>query len=123
VKGRALEGLGFAYEQKGNLDEALKTFKELENTVDVRGFKELAMYHQARVLQAKGENGPAKDLLMSLTERLKKPGEPHAFPYLQEVAQDRLHSLDPTAGAAGAKPSEEQIRQLMQQMQLQQHPE
>src|SRR5262249_14788850 len=97
VKGRALEGLGFAYELKGSLDDALKTFKELENTVDVKGFKELGMYHQARILEAKGEKDPAKELLKTLLERINKPTEGHSFPYLQEVAEDRLRTLDPAA--------------------------
>src|SRR5690606_38917234 len=39
VRARAVEGIGFAYEGKGQLDEALKAFEELEKT-DVRGFKE-----------------------------------------------------------------------------------
>jgi hypothetical protein len=99
VKGRALEGLGFAFELKPSPDEALKTFKELEN-VDVKGFKELGMYHQARILEAKGEKDPAKELLKTLLERINKPGDKpgeHPFPYLQEVAEDRLRTLDPSA--------------------------
>src|SRR5690606_20261285 len=62
VKGRALEGIGFAYELKAlaapaeketHLDAALEAFRELENAVEVKGFKELAIYHQARVLTNK----------------------------------------------------------------------
>src|SRR5262249_28213166 len=52
VKGRALEGLGFAKEGKGDIDGALATFKELES-VDAKGFKELALYHQGRLMLAK----------------------------------------------------------------------
>jgi hypothetical protein len=119
VKGRAIEGLGFAYELKAAanaadqakyLDEALKTYKELENTVDVRGFKELAMYHQARVLMQKGDKDKAKELLVALRERLDKPDEsamPGApagpsFPYLSELAVDRLRELDPNAAPKSA---------------------
>jgi hypothetical protein len=133
VKGRALEGLGFAYELKGAQDDALKTFKELENTVDVRGFKELGMYHQARILEGKGEKDQAKDLLKTLLERINKPGEGHSFPYLQEVAEDRLRAIDPSAvpprpqlghggmgglGGAGGM-TEQQMRELIEKLKKQ----
>jgi hypothetical protein len=61
------------------------------------------MYHQARVLQNKGEKDKAKELLLSLKERFSKvedttaniPQGP-AFPYLREVAMDRLREIDPS---------------------------
>lgn len=139
VRGRALEGLGFAYELKAaltpaestkNLDEAIKVYKEMEMGVDVKGFKELAMYHQARCLQAKGDKDAAKGILVSLRERVSKPGENHPFPYLEEVATDRLRSLDPTAvppkqagnmgGAAGPQMNEAQLKQLIERLKKQQ---
>jgi hypothetical protein len=126
VRGRAIEGLGFAYEMKQNFDEALKTFRELENT-DVLGFKELGMYHQARVYEAKGDKDKAKDLLKTVHERINKPGENFPFPYLKEVADDRLRALDPSlappkpaiGGAGGNKMNEEQIKKLIEQMKKQ----
>jgi hypothetical protein len=144
VKGRALEGIGFAYELKAQanageapkfLDEALKAFKELENTVDVRGFKELALYHQARVLQNKGEKDKAKEILLNLKERFAKPEDSAsnvpqgpAFPYLREVAMDRLREIDPTAApkgptaAPGGSPqlSPAQIRKMIEDAQKKQ---
>jgi hypothetical protein len=143
VKGRALEGLGFAYELKAqltpadsakNLDDALKYFRELENT-DVKGFKELGMYHQARVYEAKGDKDRAKELLKSLHERVAKPGEGHPFPYLEVVTDDRLRAIDPTAlpqkqngalgGPGGGKMSEAQMKALIEQLQKNatEHPE
>jgi hypothetical protein len=145
VKGRALEGVGFAYELKAqaapaekdqHLDAALAAYKELENNVDVRGFKELAMYHQARVLMNKGDKDKAKELLLSVRERINKPEAPIApgvptpppFPFLKDVAMDRLHEIDPTAapkmppglGGGGLNNlSPEQIKRLMEQMQRQ----
>lgn len=141
VKGRALEGIGFAYELKAAvtpaekdkyLDLALGAFKELENSVDVKGFKETAMYHQSRVLLGKGEKDKAKELLLSLKERLNKAEEaiapglppPPSFPYLKTMAMDRLHEIDPTSqpkphaggGGGGANQfSPEQLRRLMEQ--------
>jgi hypothetical protein len=147
VKGRALEGAGFAYELKASKgadadksrDDAIKKFHELEN-LDVLGFKELGMYHQARVYETKGDKDRAKELLKSLHERLSKPGEGHAFPMLEQLAEDRLRALDPSAlppkmnaghmgggggfgnlGAPGGKqPSEAQIREMIRRMQQQQ---
>jgi len=139
VKGRALEGLGFAYEAKAAaapgekdkwLDQAATSFRALENT-DVKGFKELGMYHQARVAEAKGEKDKAVQLLKSLHERVTQAGENHAFVYLEAVAEDRLRQLDPTAlppkpkggqmaGPGGGQMSDEQIQQLIEQFKRQQ---
>jgi hypothetical protein len=105
VRGRADEGIGFANEllaesdaagKDKHLDDALSAFQALEN-VDVDGFKELGMFHQARVLQAKGDNAKAIELLKDVQKRVNEPGESHPFSYLQFVAEDRLRALDPTA--------------------------
>ena len=88
-----------------NLDAALAAFKDMENSADVQGFKGMAMYHQARVLMAKGDNAKAKEILLSLKERLEKPEDPiaaglpaaPAYPYLKELAMDRLRDIDPAA--------------------------
>lgn len=146
VKGRSIEGLGFAYELKAQaapaekdkyLDEALKTYKELENTVEVQGFKELAMYHQARVLEAKGDKDKAKELLLSLKDRVNKtddatPGmsipRGPAFPYLREVAMDRLREIDPSAApkqtggapGGGSQLTPAQIRKMIEDAQKKQ---
>ena len=135
VKGRALELLGFAYEQQasdGNasaLDDALKTFRELENT-DVLGFQELGEYHQARVFEKKGDKDQAKALLKKVYEATTKPGEGHPFPYLENLSEDRLRTLDPSAlppkqagklgGPGGNQMSEAQMRALIEQLKKQQ---
>jgi len=137
VKGRAIEGMGLAYEAKSMatpaekdkwLDEAAQQFRALENT-DVRGFKELGMYHQARVAEAKGDKDKAITILKTLHERLEQPGENHPFVYLENVADDRLRALDPTAikpkpkgqlgGAGGNNMNQEQIDKLIQQLKAQ----
>ena len=105
VRGRALEGTGFAYEllaqsdaaqKEKHLDDALSAFKQLEQ-VDLKGFKELGMYHEARVLLTKGDKAKAIELLKDVEKRVTEPGESHPFPYLQTVADDRLRDLDPSA--------------------------
>lgn len=141
VKGRAVEGIGFSHELKAlltpaekdkHLDAALAAFKELENVADVKGFKELAMYHQARVLMSKGDKTKAKEILLSLKERFEKAEEPLApglpppptYPYVKELALDRLREIDPAAAPKpkannGANPgghfTAEQIKKLMEQ--------
>jgi hypothetical protein len=105
VRGRALEGVGFAFEllaqsdapnKDAHLGSALATFKALE-AIDVDGFKELGMYHQARVVLAQGDRAKAADLLKQVEARVNMPGEGHPFSYLQFVVEDRLREIDPTA--------------------------
>jgi len=105
VRGRALEGEGFAHEllaasdaagQARHLDDALAAFKGLEQ-IDVGGFKELGIYHEARVFQAKGDKAKAIELLKDVYKRTTEPGEGHRFSYLEFVVEDRLRDLDPSA--------------------------
>ena len=97
----------------------------------------LALQAQLSGYQAHGMTGlhmdKAKEILLSLKERLNKsedipaPGlpTPPTYPYLREVAMDRLHEIDPvghpktpknTPGAGGSMTAD-QIRKLMEQMQ------
>jgi hypothetical protein len=105
VRGRALEGTGFANEllattdaggKDKHLDDALAAFQKLEN-VEIDGYRELGKFHQARVLQAKGDKAKAVELLKDVQKRVSEPGETHPFSYLQFVVEDRLRELDPSA--------------------------
>lgn len=93
------------------------------------------MYHQGRVLMNKGDKEEAKKVLLSLKERLAKADDPLAaglptpptYPYLKDVAMDRLREIDPEAapkpraGGHGANGmTEEQIQKLIEQMKQQQ---
>ncbi len=120
VKGRALEGLGFAKEGSGEIDSALETFKEM-GKLDAKGFKELSRYHQARLHLAKGEKEKAKDLLKELLgktsdavpdptkDALSNPSEKtnplgldqSSFPYLKTQVEALLTRIDPTAVPKG----------------------
>jgi hypothetical protein len=103
VRGRALEGKGFANEllartdaaaRDKHLDDALTDFKALE-AVD-SDFKDLGMYHQARLALEKGDRAKATDILKDLMKRVS--GSDHGPPsYLQLVVEDRLRELDPAA--------------------------
>jgi hypothetical protein len=138
VKGRALEGVGFAKEGTGDLDGAMTAFKEVEK-VDAKGFKELGRYHQARIHAAKGEKEKAKDILVEIlalktpekdptkealnpVDKGTLPGiDSQMFPYLKTVAQELLRSIDPKAlpartelgGPGGAKISPEELERLI----------
>ena len=136
VRGRALEGLGFAHELSAqtdaanapkHLDDALADFKSLEQ-IDVKGFKELGLYHQARVLQAKGDKDKAIELLKDVHKRVTEPGEAHPFSYLEFVVEDRLRELDPASlppkapkMGPGGNPdmSNPQVQELIRQLQEQ----
>ncbi|MGO9834971.1 MAG: hypothetical protein ACLP1X_12215 [Polyangiaceae bacterium] len=138
VRGRAIEGCGFADEllaqtdaagAEKHRDEALAAYRELQ-TVDMTGMKELGMYHEARVLSAKGDKPKAIELLKDVHKLVSEPGESHLFSYLEFVVEDRLRELDPTAlppktpkgaggGAgpnAGVDSTNPQIQELMRQM-------
>lgn len=125
VKGRAVEGTGLALEQKGDLDAALKSYDELAK-IDAKGFEELGLYHQARVLSHKGDKAKAIELLKKAREKLQVPGEAgQAFPFLEAVVDGDLRSLDPTAvpaarvqmgGAKGSTMSPEDMERIQEQL-------
>jgi len=113
VLGRALEGIGFGEEllaqadgsnRDKHLDNALAEFKALD-AVDVDGFKELGMYHQARVLLAKGDKAGALDRLKDVYHRITDARVSEKFSYLQFVVEDRLRELDPAAVPPKPPPS------------------
>lgn len=144
VRGRALEGVGFADEllaqtdaaaKDKHYDDALAAYKQLEQ-VDEKGFKELGLYHEARVLQEKGDKEKATELLKDAHKRVSE-AERHPFPYLEEVIDDRLRMLDPTAvppkpkaptglgagmgsGPGGLDMSDPRVQDLIRQLQQQQ---
>ncbi len=141
VRGRAIEGVGFADEMLArsdaaakdkHLDDALAAFKQLEG-IETKGFKELGKYHEARVLQAKGEKDKAIALLKDVNAVVSSPDQEHQFEYLEVVVEDRLRELDPTAlppkaakrppgGPGGGNPGEPdmndpRIQELIRQLQ------
>jgi hypothetical protein len=140
VRGRALEGIGFANEllaasdadrKSAHLDDALAAFKAL-GQLDVNGFKELGTYHEARVEEAKGDKAKATELLKDVHQRITAGGAGHPFPYLESVVEDRLREIDPGAlppkipkrgggaGPGGADMNSPQVQELIRQLQQQQ---
>jgi tetratricopeptide (TPR) repeat protein len=126
VKGRAIEGAGFALEGKGDREGALKAFHELES---VAGFKELALYHQARVSAAKGDKGKALELVRAAREAIAAASpEGKAQRAFVSDAIDELHrSLDPASappkmpmgglgGPGGPQISPQDLMRLQEQL-------
>ncbi len=125
VKGRALEGLGFAKEGKGDIDGALATFKELEG-VDARGYKELGLYHQGRIWLAKGDKEKAKDFLKQAHDKLEQPTTEGQLHYLQQVTDEALRRIDPSlvpaktptlGGPKGGAMTADEIEKIKRQLQ------
>lgn len=95
IKGRTLEGLGMALEAQKNEEQALKTFRELQN-MDVANFSALGLYHQARILKGQGKNDDALKLLDKAGEKLATLKEtPGAIKYLGSQVMELMELLDP----------------------------
>jgi len=76
-------------------------FQELENA-EIPGFRELALYHQARIAHAKGDTAGAVDRLKKVIEKLGKEqgtqgqsGMGEEPNYLLETAKALLQRVDP----------------------------
>jgi len=95
VKVRVLEGLGYAREGKGLLDDARAAYVEIAN-LDMKGAKSLGLYHQARVDLAKGDKQGAIDKLKAARTDVESPGAPSSK-YLKDQIDKLLGRLDPTA--------------------------
>jgi len=109
VKGRAIEGIGLGKEGKGDLDGALASFKDLE-AIDARGYKELGMYQQGRILLAKGDKDKATEILKQVRDKLQTSGaDTSSWIYLQGEVDETLRRIDPSlvpmkgAGLGGPK--------------------
>jgi hypothetical protein len=137
VRGRALEGIGFCDEllavsdaaaKEKHLDDALAAFKQLEG-IDVKGWKELGKYHEARVQEEKGDKAKAVELLKDVRTAIDDHSGDHPFAYLESVVDDRLRQLDPSAlpprapkmpaglGGGDFDPDDPRVQELLRQLQ------
>ncbi|MBM4376861.1 MAG: tetratricopeptide repeat protein [Deltaproteobacteria bacterium] len=131
VKGRALEGVGFAHEGKKDYDRALATFDKLAEVSEPM-FKVLAKFHKARVLAAKGDKDGAKKLLEEARKDIEtnelevkrvSGGGMNPYQGLRTMVEQALKRIDPSAvpprfmpgGKGGPQITPEQIQQLLQQ--------
>ena len=64
----AREGRGYAFEAKNQLDQALDEYRKLESEAgDV--YKDRAQYHQARILEKKGDKAGAEKMYKAILEK------------------------------------------------------
>jgi len=85
-----LEGLGYAYEAKGELDKAVETYQRLgeeKGDLSTPAFRDRALFDQARVAEKKGDKPTATKLYRELVEK-------HATSPLKQDASDRLAALE-----------------------------
>jgi hypothetical protein len=121
VRGRCIEGIALAKEGKGDMDGAMAGYKQLEG-VDARGYKELAQYHQARLLLAKNNDDDrekAKMLLKTAYDKLKEPSlDKKQLVYIEKSIEQALRQIDPSlapdkdslSGVRGGSMSQEEIQ-------------
>jgi len=81
----AQEGLGYALEAQNKLDEALAAFVELGD-VQGKAFADLALKHQARIKEQKGDKPGAIELYRALLDRFPESK-------LREAAEQRIAAL------------------------------
>lgn len=96
----AHEGIGYAHEGKGQLDQALAAFGRMADTASsFQGFsRDRALYHRARITERKGDKAAALKLY---NEALQ--ANPDGS--LRDEIADRVALLDQPAGAvAGSAP-------------------
>lgn len=94
VKGRALEGAGYAKEGLEKWDEALDYFKQLET---IKGMEDLGKYHRARMLLKQGNVEDSKTALLELQKKLEipSPNGPNSK-LLPSAVDSALRQIDPT---------------------------
>jgi predicted negative regulator of RcsB-dependent stress response len=86
LKVSALEGEGYAWEAKGQLEQALDAFDRMSKE-DAGGFLAgMGLYHRARILSLQGKKAEAAQAFQEVVTA--KPGTPAA-----SLAQDRLGLL------------------------------
>ncbi|MDP3279425.1 MAG: tetratricopeptide repeat protein [Deltaproteobacteria bacterium] len=122
LEGRVLETLGFCQEALGDNRSALARFEEL-GRLEGDGWRDLAGYHQARVLRRMNENDRARDGLRRLIERLDRarPDDLAAVQSrsVQEQAKLLLHEIapdDPLGRTQAPTDTDSILRMLQQQM-------
>ena len=122
IKPAAIEGLGYALEAKGKLDEAQKRFEALMSESQGEA-KRTATYQAARMAQLKGDDDGAKKLFKEVLSSYSEEEKPSRFDLVFVQSRTRLLELDPKAevpdmpaGGMGAFDGMDPriLRQLMQ---------
>lgn len=124
VRLNATEGVGMALEGKADIEGALKEYRTLENA-DLRGYSELGLYHQARLLLTrKNDKEGAKGLLIKARDKMSTVAAPGAEApsgpqqeFLKSQVNALLREIDPSlAPPPSQNPMDmSQVEQMMQQ--------
>lgn len=123
LKGRALEGAGYAKEGLEKYDEAIEFFKQVETT---KGMEDLGKYHRARMLLKQGNVEEAKTAFIELQKKLEVPlpDQPNSK-LLSAGVDSALRIIDPTlvkkkaptlGGMRGNTMTPEQLRQIQESL-------
>ncbi len=92
----AVEGLGYALEAAGKVDEARKKFEELMGESQGEA-KRVATYQAGRMAQLKGDAEGAKKLFKQVLDSYSEEDRPSRFDLVFVQSRARLLELDPAA--------------------------
>jgi tetratricopeptide (TPR) repeat protein len=120
LKAQAVEGLGYALEASGKLEEAKKEFEKLMASSSGET-KKMATYQTARLSEKKGEEDAAKKLYKDVLDAYGESEKPSRFDVIFVQARTRLLNLDPKAEvpdlpAGSGNPFEGMDPRLLQQL-------
>lgn len=91
----ALEGLGYCLEAEESYDGALERFRDLEK-VDNGRYRDLAQYHQGRMLEKLSKNSDAADQYRAVVRRAEQAtDDAETNLFVRDRAESRLAVLDP----------------------------
>lgn len=127
VRMAAKERMGMALEGKGDEAGALAAYKELAGS-GLDTYKNLGLYHQARLSLAKGQKDDAKEKLTKLQERLSGKDSPKSAGgerYLTTQVNALMQQIDPSAAsmAPSGELTPERLREIQEQLEkLRQNP-
>lgn len=119
VRMNAKERMGMALEGKGDEAGALAAYQELAgSTLDY--YKNMGLYHQARMAVAKGKKDEAKEKLEKLKERIKGKDSLKSTGgdrYLTTQVDALMRVVDPSAAplTGGGEITPEKLRELQEQ--------
>jgi tetratricopeptide (TPR) repeat protein len=112
----AVEGIGYCLEADERYDKALEKFRELEK-LDGGRYRDLAQYHQARMLEKLNKSDDAAELYRAVVRRAEQAGEETEVDlFVQDRAESRLAVIDPGADVLKARSKNrgaDLLRQLM----------
>ena len=120
LKAQAVEGLGYALEAEGKLDDAKAEFEKLISSSSSET-KKMATYQSARISEKKGDMEAAKKGYKAVLDTYNETEKPSRFDVVFVQARTRLLTLDPKAEvpelpAGSGNPFEGMDPRLLQQL-------